>query len=77
MIGILWKFLCAENIANCTKICVKSPIFNTAICIQAQTANIFARLFTFETGRLPRLQSMALFAEISGAESLGEIGAGA
>jgi hypothetical protein len=25
----------------------------TAICIQAQTANIFARLFTFETGRLP------------------------
>jgi hypothetical protein len=24
----------------------------TAICIQAQTANIFARLFTFETGRL-------------------------
>ena len=25
----------------------------------------------------PRLQSMALFAEISGAESLGEIGAGA
>ena len=26
---------------------------NTAICIQAQTANIFARLFTFETGRLP------------------------
>jgi hypothetical protein len=26
---------------------------NTAICVQAQTANIFARLFTFETGRLP------------------------
>jgi hypothetical protein len=26
---------------------------NTAICIQAQTANIFACLFTFETGRLP------------------------
>ena len=25
----------------------------TAICVQAQTANIFARLFTFETGRLP------------------------
>jgi hypothetical protein len=25
----------------------------TAICIQAQTANTFARLFTFETGRLP------------------------
>ena len=25
----------------------------TAICIQAQTANICARLFTFETGRLP------------------------
>jgi hypothetical protein len=25
----------------------------TEICIQAQTANIFARLFTFETGRLP------------------------
>ena len=25
----------------------------TAICIQAQTANIFARLFTFETWRLP------------------------
>jgi hypothetical protein len=25
----------------------------TAICIQAQTANIFARFFTFETGRLP------------------------
>jgi hypothetical protein len=25
----------------------------TTICIQAQTANIFARLFTFETGRLP------------------------
>jgi hypothetical protein len=25
----------------------------TAICIQAQTANIFARLFTCETGRLP------------------------
>jgi N-acetylneuraminic acid mutarotase len=26
---------------------------DTAICVQAQTANIFARLFTFETGRLP------------------------
>jgi hypothetical protein len=26
---------------------------HTAICVQAQTANIFARLFTFETGRLP------------------------
>jgi KRAB domain-containing zinc finger protein len=26
---------------------------DTAICIQAQTASIFARLFTFETGRLP------------------------
>ena len=26
---------------------------NTAICVQAQTANIFARLFTFETGHLP------------------------
>jgi hypothetical protein len=26
---------------------------HTAICIQAQTANIFARFFTFETGRLP------------------------
>jgi hypothetical protein len=25
----------------------------TAICIQAQTANIFARFFTFETERLP------------------------
>ena len=25
----------------------------TAICIQAQTANILARFFTFETGRLP------------------------
>jgi hypothetical protein len=25
----------------------------TVICIQAQPANIFARLFTFETGRLP------------------------
>jgi hypothetical protein len=25
----------------------------TAICVLAQTANIFARLFTFETGRLP------------------------
>jgi hypothetical protein len=25
----------------------------TAICVQAQTAKIFARLFTFETGRLP------------------------
>jgi hypothetical protein len=25
----------------------------TAVCIQAQTANIFARFFTFETGRLP------------------------
>ena len=25
----------------------------TAICIQAQTANIFARFFTFETRRLP------------------------
>jgi hypothetical protein len=29
------------------------PHHHTAICIQAQTANIFARLFTFETGRLP------------------------
>ena len=33
------------------------PVFSipcdTAICVQAQTANIFARLFTFETGRLP------------------------
>jgi hypothetical protein len=31
-----------------------NPILNanTATCIQAQTANIFARLFTFETGRL-------------------------
>ena len=28
-------------------------LFYTAICIQAQTANIFARLLTFETGRLP------------------------
>jgi hypothetical protein len=27
--------------------------YYTAICIQAQTANIFARLFTFGTGRLP------------------------
>jgi hypothetical protein len=27
--------------------------YNTAICVQAQTANTFARLFTFETGRLP------------------------
>jgi hypothetical protein len=26
---------------------------DTAICVQAQTANIFARFFTFETGRLP------------------------
>ena len=25
---------------------------STAICIQAQTANIFSRLFTFETARL-------------------------
>jgi hypothetical protein len=28
-------------------------LYVTAICVQAQTANIFARLFTFETGRLP------------------------
>jgi hypothetical protein len=28
-------------------------VSHTAIRIQAQTANIFARLFTFETGRLP------------------------
>ena len=28
-------------------------MIDTAICVQAQTANIFARLFTFETGRLP------------------------
>jgi hypothetical protein len=28
-------------------------VSTTAICIQAQTANIFARFFTFETGRLP------------------------
>ena len=27
--------------------------WHTAICIQAQTANIFARFFTFETGCLP------------------------
>jgi hypothetical protein len=27
--------------------------YYTAICVQAQTAHIFARLFTFETGRLP------------------------
>ena len=27
--------------------------FNTAICIQAQTANIFARFLTFETEDLP------------------------
>jgi hypothetical protein len=35
--------------------CVFFPYYNcsnTAICIQAQTANIFARLLTFETGRL-------------------------
>ena len=32
---------------------VPSVYIYTAICIQAQTANIFARLFTFETGRLP------------------------
>jgi hypothetical protein len=36
----------------------QEPLFQdafavTAICIQAQTANIFARFFTFETGRLP------------------------
>jgi hypothetical protein len=32
----------------------KNLVFcHTAICVQAQTANIFARLFTFETGRLP------------------------
>jgi hypothetical protein len=30
-----------------------SETLHTAICVQAQTANIFARLFTFETGRLP------------------------
>jgi hypothetical protein len=28
-------------------------VYYTAICIQAQTANIFARFFTFETRRLP------------------------
>ncbi len=25
----------------------------TATCVQTQTANIFSRLFTFETARLP------------------------
>ena len=30
-----------------------SSINNTAICVQAQIANIFSRLFTFETARLP------------------------
>ena len=38
-------------------ICMQNQSLNlmevTAICVQAQTANIFARLFTFETGRLP------------------------
>ena len=33
----------------------------TAICVQAQTANIFARLFTFETGRLPLETEMFQF----------------
>jgi hypothetical protein len=37
------------------KVCLKFKERNyfkyTAICVQAQTANIFARLFTFETGR--------------------------
>ncbi len=28
-------------------------LMNTAICVQAQTANNFSRFFTFETARLP------------------------
>jgi hypothetical protein len=38
---------------NCKIVYFLLVCYITAICVQAQTANIFARLFTFETGRLP------------------------
>jgi hypothetical protein len=41
------------NLIKSAHINIARDIHYTAICIQAQTANIFARLFTFETGRLP------------------------
>ena len=43
------KFYTAKNALLST---FGSPA-STAICVQAQTANIFSRLFTFETVGLP------------------------
>jgi hypothetical protein len=43
---------------------VHDYLYDTAICVQAQTANIFARLFTFETCRLP-LETECFTAHVS------------
>ena len=45
----LFSYICEKTNYNLRDI--SSSL--TANCVQAQTANIFARLFTFETGRLP------------------------
>ena len=49
--GAVWK--CAQSEENAKRYVGRNGLPLTAICVQAQTANIFARLFTFETGRLP------------------------
>ncbi len=41
-------FLMLENFKNSVPV----DYSDTAICVQALTANIFSRLFTFETARL-------------------------
>ncbi len=45
------------------KLAAANMVMNTTICVQAQTANNFLRLFTFETARLPS-QTTRLWLEI-------------
>ena len=45
MMEILWKFQYPENIVNCTKICVKSPvnpIFNEKLLVLPRSVYICA-----------------------------------